>query len=362
MASGLIREKMKSFSFCIWFYFIVLFPILSKADRLETKDGSILFGTVIEAMDGNLSFQTSYLSKIEIPLSEIASLSTSSNISIRDDDNRTYFGQSTLSINQNLTIQNKKNKERLNFVDVQHLWTENTEDPLLLAAEIQKEELIMKWKSSVGFDLVGSSGNTDSLGAGLRLDSTYSNKIRELDLFLSYNTQTTNGKTDTDETKGGAEYDALFHDQLAWYLRSDFEHDPIEQINLRLTGAIGLKYDWIETDNFQFSNRLGTAVRYEDSIVRFEGDKVDPAFDLGLEYIHLLYENLLLESELTLLPTTDNLSDYLFNHDTALIFPLLPDNAWHIRSGLSGTYDSMPKNDTEKMDLKYYFRLNFDFQ
>ena len=42
-------------------------------------------------------------------------------------------------------------------------------------------------------------------------------------------TTQTNGKTDTDETKGGAEYDALFHDQLAWYLRSDFEHDPIEQ-------------------------------------------------------------------------------------------------------------------------------------
>ena len=38
-------------------------------------------------------------------------------------------------------------------------------------------ELMMKWKNSVGFDLVGSSGNTDSFGAGLRLDSTYSNKF-----------------------------------------------------------------------------------------------------------------------------------------------------------------------------------------
>jgi hypothetical protein len=69
-----------------------------------------------------------------------------------------------------------------------------------------------------------------------------------------------------------------------------------------------------------------------------------------------------LESDLTLLPTADNLSDYLFNHDTAVIFPLLPDNTWHLRSGLSGTYDSMPKNDSEKMDLKYYLRLNFEFK
>ena len=362
MATRLTQRKMKSRSICIWFNFIVLFPILSKADRLETKDGSILFGTVIEAMDGNLSFQTSSLSKIEIPLSEIVSLSTSSNISIRDEDNRTYFGQSVPSSNQNFMIQNEKISEKLDFVNIQHLWTENTEDPRLLAAETKKQQLIKKWKNSVGFDLVGSSGNTDLFGAGLRLDSTYSNKISELDLFLSYNTQTTNGKTDTDETKGGAEYDALFHEQLAWYLRSDFEHDPIEQINLRSTGAIGLKYDWIETADYNVSTRLGTAVRYEDSTVKSVGDKTEPAFDLGLEYTYLLYEKLLLESELTLLPTADNLSDYLFNHDTALIFPLLPDNTWHIRSGLSGTYDSMPENDSEKMDLKYYLRLNFEFK
>jgi putative salt-induced outer membrane protein YdiY len=353
---------MKSLSNCIWFHLVALFPFLLMADRLETKDGSIIYGTVIEAMDGNLSFQTTYLSNIEIPLSEIVSLSTSSNISIRDEENRTYFGQSIPSTNQNLTIQNKRKSERLDFVRVQHLWTESGQDPHLLAAETKKQELIMKWKSSVGFDLVGSSGNTDSLGAGLRLDSTFSNKISELDLFLSYNTQTTNGKTDTDETKGGAEYDALFHEKLAWYLRSDIEHDPIEQINLRSTGAVGLKYDWTETDYYQVSTRSGIAVRYEDSTIRSVRDKTEPAFDLGLEYTHLLYENILLESELTLLPTVDYLSDYLFNHDTALIFPLLPDNAWHIRSGLSGTYDSIPKNDSDKVDLKYYFRLNFDFQ
>ena len=44
----------------------------------------------------------------------------------------------------------------------------------------------MKWKHAVGFDLTGASGNTDSFGLGIRLDSKLGNKMREYDFYLSY--------------------------------------------------------------------------------------------------------------------------------------------------------------------------------
>lgn len=331
------------------------------ADRVETRDGSVLYGSIITAEDGNLSFQTNNFGTFDIPLKEIVSLSSSENISVRDEQNNTLLGQSIPQPKMQLNLRNEGKSTSLEFPEIQHIWTADSTDPLVLKSQAEKMELMMKWKNSVGFDLVGSSGNTDSFGAGLRLDSTYSNQLNELDLFLSYNTQTTNGKTDADETKGGVAYDSLFRQRLAWYTRADFEHDPIEQINLRSTGALGIKYDLIEDTHLELSSRVGSAIRYEDSTIGTISKKTDPAFDLGLEYSQLFFKSLLMESELTLLPKADDLSDYLFNHDTAIVFPILEENKWHIRSGISGTFDSIPKEESEKMDMKYYFRVVYDF-
>ena len=363
MASRVNRRHMLSLISSYWKILLLALvtPLACPADKVETKDGSIIYGKIIGAVDGNLSFETTYSTVIEIPLTELISLSSSHSLSIRDDANNTLYGQSVPMPKEQLNLRNKKQTDNLAFENIQHLWIEESKDPFQIEEEQLKLELLMKWKSSIGLDLVGSSGNSDSIGAGFRLDSTYSNKFRELDLFLSYNTQKSKGVTDTDETKGGAEYDSLFRDRLAWYLRTDFEHDPIEQINLRSTGAIGLKYDWIESLNYQVSTRFGTAVRFEDSSLKHINEKIDPAFDLGLEYTHLFIESLLIESEITLLPKIDDLSDYLFYHDTALIFPVIEENSWHIRSGLSGTFDAIPEDNSEKMDMKYYFRVVYEF-
>jgi putative salt-induced outer membrane protein YdiY len=349
------------------FLFVVSFALFANqsfSDRAETQDGSIFYGKIIEAKDGNLTFETTYSGLIQIPLKYLKTLSSSENVSVRDESNQTFIGQSVpVPVGQlNLVNQQKDPSPSIAFAKVQHLWVDGSKDPIVLQKEMNELEKRMKWQNSIGFDWVGSAGNTDSSGLGLRLDSVYSNNLHELDLFLSYNTQTTNGKTDTDETKGGAEFDSLFSDRFAWYLRSDFEHDPIEKINLRNTSAIGIKYDLIEEENYQLSSRLGTAFRYVESTEKSIVDQSDPAFDLGLEYSHLLYQSMAVESEVSLIPKANDLSDYLFNHDTALSFPILGENKWKLRSGLSGTYNSTPQDNSEKMDMKYYLRVIYEFQ
>ena len=349
------------FTFIFWTSLLV-FAFNLLADRVETKDGSIFYGKILEVVDGNLTFETTYSNAINIPLTAILSMSSSSSITVRDEDNQTLSGQSIPLPVEQLNLRDSNQSQNLSFEKIQHLWPASGEDPLIIEEKEYNEGLLMKWKNSLGFDLVGSSGNTDSLGAGFRMDSIYSNNFRELDLFLSYNTQTTNGVNDTDETKGGAEYDSIFHEQLAWYLRSDFEHDTVEQINLRITTALGLKYRWIEKENYQVSTRFGGALRYEDSTNKTIASKKDPALDLGIEYLHEFNQFMSLQSELSFLPRADDLTDYLLSHDSVLVFPISEDKDFSIRSGLSGTYDSIPNEELEKMDMKYYLRVVYDFQ
>ena len=334
------------------------------ADRVESADGSVFYGQIIGIKDGNLTFESTYSSTIHIPLSEVVSLASTKSVTIRDDKNRTSFGQSIHLPSGQLNLRNSAGSSVYQFSDIQHLWVDDDMDPLAIENELLAESLLMKWKNSFGFDLAGASGNSDSLGIGLRVDSIYSNDFRELDLYLSYHAQKTNNLSDTDETKVGAEYDANFRENLAWYLRTDLEHDLVEQINLRATGAIGLKYDWIAEEFYGVSTRAGTAFRYEDSMIDQVATETEPALDFGLEYTHLIKNFILFESELTFLPNATNLSDYLFSHDTALNFPLGEDEdtGWNLRSGVAGTYDSSPAEGFKEFDIKYYLRMVYLFQ
>jgi len=332
------------------------------ADRVETRDGSILYGNIIEVTDGNLSFETTYSSIIRIPVVQVVSLSSSESLSIRDDQNRTLSGQSVPVPSGTLNLRNQDGTQRLAYQNIQHLWPTDSTDPFLAEELALTESLRMKWENSLGFDLTGSSGNSDSLGIGLRVDSLFANRDKELDAYLAHSAQTTNGKTDVEETKLGAEYDSIFTEGMAWYLRSDYEHDPVENIQIRLTGALGLKYDWIKKESYQISTRGGAAIRYEESTRSSIGSTNDPALDLGLDYSYQLNDSLFLESELSLVPSLDDLSDYLFHHDLAVLFPIVADNVWKIRSGLAGTYNSTPSANLEKADFKYYLRVVYDFQ
>ena len=98
------------------------------------------------------------------------------------------------------------------FSRIRHLWVSEENDPLIMVSQKKAEMLLLKWNHSVGFDLSGSSGNTEDFGVGIRLDSSLGNRSREYDLYLAYNYSTKKNSTTVDETKLGAEYDlSLIH-------------------------------------------------------------------------------------------------------------------------------------------------------
>ena len=72
------------------------------------------------------------------------------------------------------------------FSEIKHLWDTDSSDPLILEAQKNALAMQMKWKHAVGFDLTGASGNADSFGLGVRLDSLYGNKMRAYDFYFSY--------------------------------------------------------------------------------------------------------------------------------------------------------------------------------
>lgn len=335
--------------------FLLLFHCSVSADKVVVQDGSILIGSVVDFIDGNLTLKTDFAGKIKIPLSQIASISSTAAISLRLDDNRTFNEIVTPAPGGKIGLQG--NTQSFNFTQIRHLWSEETEDPLAVIEKKKQQALLMKWSHALGFDLTGSSGNTQDFGLGFRADSTYGNRFREYDLYLAYNNSSKNDVTVVDETKFGAEYDSKFYEQLAWYAKTDLENDRLEKIDLRATAAVGLKYFWIKSNSHDLSVRSGIAFRLEEYQSSNNSTLSEPALDFGLEYSRKIKDFLSLEGDLTYIPNVDDFADFLLSNDIALVVPLDKKENWNIRSGINGTYNSTPAEKKDELDLKYYLRL-----
>ncbi|MDB0030515.1 DUF481 domain-containing protein [Opitutales bacterium] len=325
------------------------------ADEIITKNGSRLLGELILLEDGNLTLQTDFAGKIRIPTNEIKSISTDNEISVRLEDNRTFESKILLSDDSKILIQ--ENQLTPTFEEVRHLWPSSNEDPLVVEMQKKANALVMSWKNSLGFDFMGSSGNTQNFGIGARLDSEYGNKIRNYDMYLSYNNSTKKDQVIVDETKLGIEYDSRFFEQLSWYAKTDLENDRLEELDLRSTSALGLKYSWMNDRTYQLSFRSGLAFRFEEYSVTGQENVDALAMDFGFEYSHNIKDLLSLESDISIIPSVEKLSDYLISKDTALVIPLDKDSNWNLRTGLDGTYNSTPAKSKEELDLKYYMRI-----
>ena len=341
------------------FFIFIFTPFFAWADSVKILDGSVIKGKIIGMVDGNLTIQTSFTGKIKVPYTKIASIKSKKEISLRLLDNRTFDGIIEQSDDNSLTIRNSE--QSFSLSEIKHLWDAESTDPLILEAQKNAMAMQMKWKHAIGFDLTGASGNSESFGLGIRLDSSLGNRMREYDFYLSYLNSTKEDVAIVEETTLGVNYDSRFFEKLSWYAKADLENDRLEEVDLRATSAIGLKYSWIEAKNYKTSVRGGAAFRFEELGSDSVKNLSEPALDFGLEHSQNLKDFLSLESDLSYIPNINDFSDFLFRKDTALILPLDKKQDWKIRSGLAGTYNSTPVPGKEEMDLKYYLRVVYDF-
>ncbi len=336
------------------------FACALSADVVVINDGSHLMGEVLGVDDGNLTLATEYAGNLRISLPQIAGIQTAGDAFLRLDDNRTLSGPLVLAPAGSLNV--GAPPVAVPLANLKHLWRETEDDPDNVAGAKLADANQMEWTSSLGFDLTGSSGNTEDFGLGFRLDSTYGNKRKATDLYLSHNNSQKEGVAIVDETKGGAEYASQFSDHLAWYAKTDLETDRLEEIDLRATAASGIKYIVWNEDERELALRAGAAFRYEAYNAQTVGDFGDPAVDFGVEHSRRFSELLSVETDVTFVPSLKDFQNYLFTQDSALVVPLGKKSPWKLRSGLANSYNSTPAPGKEGLDLKYYLRLIYSWE
>lgn len=337
-------------------YILALFAALAgvaslQADVVETNNGAHLVGKITKIANGTVFLNTAYAGEIGIKQSEIASLSTDEALAVRLSSGTRIDGKISTE-NGTVKIVGQDGVISTEVSKVNASWNAGAEDPSVEAAR-------RKWSIVTTADITGKSGNTKSSGIGLGFVAALSSPEDTLKFYGSYlyaSTTSTDGEKtkSADETRLGIDYANFFSPRFGWFVRSEFETDDVEGIELRSTSDFGATMRLIANDRQSLVGRLGLGYRFESFPTG--PDNKGAVLSAGLTNKFTFNKYTSLVTDLGYVPSVNDMADYRFTHDSALEIPISA-GFWKLRIGVANQFNSRPLAGRKDLDTTYYTRL-----
>ncbi|MBI9020913.1 MAG: DUF481 domain-containing protein [Verrucomicrobia bacterium] len=334
-----------------------LATLSSRADEIHTTDGFVLKGKVSSINSTTLTLETGPFGTLSIPRETVTTLLMDQPASVRLDDKSVWVGTVSTPKAGTIQVAGTRGSTSAELDQVTDLWPQGAEDPRIAAKQAELDAQKRNWKTEATVSVNGKSGNTTERNFAASVESVLSGPEDELKLYARYNKNSTDGVKSSEETIGGAQYSSFGDDKLGWYVRAELERDPFENIDLRTTVAGGPTYRWVNEDHYKLSGRSGLSYRQE---TYSDGTAAEGTLglDLGLSHFYRFKNRWEIKNELTLLPSIQDFSNYLFTQDSSLALPIAASEWWKIKLGLRNDYNSQPGAGRDAVDTTYYGALS----
>jgi putative salt-induced outer membrane protein YdiY len=325
---------------------------VSRADVVETKDGSHFVGKITKIDSGAVYLTTDAAGDLVIKQSSVTAIGTDSLLALRLESGTRMDGKVAMTQNGNLQITGNDGVVTTSIDKVAAGWATNGTDPEIVALE-------RHWKYEASVDINGTTGNKDQLGTEGSFSAKLITAQDELDFYTDYNRQVASGVKSADQFKAGVDYTSHFDPRVSWYVKDESGFDRIMDVRLYDTAAAGLGYDLIKNKEDLLTVRGGLGYRYDDYYNPLTPTVNSAAADF--EVLHdLKLANWELNNDLTIVPAFNDLRNVIATQDSFFQVPLA-DPAWKLRMGLSNEYNGEPGAGIKKLDTTYYTRLILDW-
>jgi putative salt-induced outer membrane protein YdiY len=232
-------------------------------------------------------------------------------------------------------------------------WTPGAEDP----ESIRNRR---EWRYEASVDLTGKSGNTEKYRLGTSFDAVLKGPNDALAFFFEYEQAEDEGNKTEDRMAGGGSYESFFSEVLGWYVRTELETDPIDNIDLRASTGAGLSYRLIKKDHQTLVARTGLGYRYTAFDDHSEAES-SATLDFGLAHSYRFGEYFKMKNDLTFVPATDDFANYRIVHDSGVEIPVGSGENWKLRMGIKNEYESESTAE-KKLDTSYYTKMIYSWE
>lgn len=213
------------------------------------------------------------------------------------------------------------------------------------------------WKAFVGVN--GASGNSENFSARASLNGERFTSKYETKLGITYSYSTSDGTRNTSRGVVDLRNDWLTEGKWRYFAEGKYEYDEFQAWDHRVSGAVGVGYEFIKDDKQTLLGRAGFGGSYEI------GDMADEEFIpeglLGLDWTYNWTENTTVVASTTYYPSFDDFGEFRWNSNAGIEVVMDADSGMTLNAGVEHRHDSMPGDGQRPNDLEYYMGLGWSF-
>jgi len=342
-----MRWQILSLAFCF------VFCVQSiHADEIIFTNGDRLTGKIDHLVEGKMLFKSDAIGDVTIDISKIKTFSTDDPIAVHLKD-------------ENVLLQKIVSSEPGKF-GIKGAGTVKAQDFEL--AEISSinppPKPVPKWTGNLSAGLTSTHGNTkaESISGSANLGKRTENDRTQvsMDYAKSKREDPDTGEKDTTEDwwRSKAKYDYFFSKKLYGYVDGRYEKDAIAELDRRMIVGGGAGYQWIESEDLNFSTEFGLASLYEKFDNQTDSNS-EVSIQAGYNFDKTLMKNVKFMHDLTYYPSTEKVSDY-FLTSTAELRAYFTSTMFTTFKVIFD-YDATPAIGSHKTDTKYLFGVGYSF-
>ena len=322
------------------------------ADELIFTNGDSLQGKIQQLVEGKVIFESEVAGIITVDFSKIATFKTDEAVEVHLTDG-TIFEQVILESGSGLfAVKGDEVLKRQEF----------GLDKIMSINPPPKPK--PKWTGDISAGLTSSHGNTVTDTRNISANLTKRTE-KDRTLLSGYyikgeqKSPDTGEKTTTeDEWWLRSKYDYFLTKKFYVYGEGRYERDAIAELDRRVILGGGGGYQWIESDELNFSTEAGLASLYEKFDNQTESNS-EVSAQLGYHFDKKLHEKIKFINDLAYYPSLEKVSDYFLTTAAEIRASVTEQVFTNFR--VIFDYDTTPAQGKGSTDVKYIFGAGVSF-
>lgn len=331
---------------------ITIFFTVGFGDEIQFLNGNVITGKIVSLTDGKLVFESDVAGKITVELSNIQTISSDEPVIVNLKDG-TGFNQKLISVQAGrFAIQGTESISGQEFSVADIVSINPPAKP------------VPKWTGDISLGITSTHGNTKSQSiTGSASASKRTEKDRttlSADYAKSKKDDDVTGEEETIEDwwRARGKYDYFFSKKMYGYIDTRYEKDAVAELDRRVTVGLGGGYQWIESDEMNFSTEIGLASLYEKYDNQTDSNS-EISLQLGYHFDKKLLDNIKFINDLTYYPALEKFSDYYLTTTAEIRANFTKTFFTNFKTILN--YDASPAQGRHKTDIKYFLGLGYSF-
>jgi len=330
----------------------------SQAGMVRLKNGDVVSGKILKVSGGDIIVDTDYAGEVTIDADSVVDLQSDRPLTVEYEDGREVNGYIDVGPDGQLVAREAapaKDAAEVSPDEAAAMELVNLTD----IKDIHEVHPYFRYTANVEFGLSIAKGNSDNENINLAASFVPTFGKNTIALDGQVNRGKSDGEVSESNWRINGQYEREFWDRWFWLLFNSYEHDSLQDLDLRITAATGVGYKFFEPDPTLLKVALGPAF-VDENFKGSDDDRRFAALRWTLDFDQDLWSpdvSIYHNHQMTIGLTEDQ---FIILTKQGFKFSLIADLALLLEFQFD--HNQNPADNAKPDDYRYLVKLAYDFK